>query len=656
MPRLISTGNSPPTGTQSVNYLNDPIPWRVGQFGDMSFAYDNSFKLASNAPPNGDPSTPLLRAYQNDNVQIRVLVGAHVFAHQFNLEGPTWFAEPSWKNSGYRSAQAMGLSEHFELLFKVPSSSAPLINRKCPDGMSQKNCVDYLYSPSLDETGVANGMWGLFRSYDPTATATKLQPLPNNPINANVNVAYSTCPAVLTPPAVKRVYNIAAVTAQQALSNTAPVPGSIVFNSRGARLTSSNGVMYVRTEDLDAQGRLKAGVPVEPLVLRANAGDCIEINLTNVLAPTSAVFSQDFKFSPPFNTVPVQSKMSKYVGLHPQLLSYDAATSYGFDVGWNREGRPSQVADFGGSNTIKYTWYAGKVERAPSGNLIHTPVEFGALNLFPSDQSFQTLNGLFGMMIIEPQRSTWTCDGGNPDCDPTKLPAATTRASATIKLADKTEFREFALMISDNLLISGGNTSAVNYRTEPRGFRYGCGLGDLSCMKSDSLIQKAGSPCTAVGPAVGDPQTPVFTAGIGNKVRFRMAHPFGTGTSQVFTLHGHVWQRNPYRNNSRAIGDQTLSQWLGSRDNHGSTDHFDLVLNKAGGEWGRPGDYLYTVFVPNQQAVGAWGIFRVGPAGSQQPTTPACDPGSPTKVYTGPENNLEKNFIRQPVNKGATRP
>jgi hypothetical protein len=102
--------------------------------------------------------TPLMRAYQGDNVQIRMLVGAHVFQHQFNLQGPTWFAEPSWKNSGYRSSQPTGLSEHFELLFKVPSSSAPSINRKCPDGQSDDvNCVDYLYSPSFDESGISNG-------------------------------------------------------------------------------------------------------------------------------------------------------------------------------------------------------------------------------------------------------------------------------------------------------------------------------------------------------------------------------------------------------------------------------------------------------------------------------------------------------------------
>ncbi len=31
------------------------------------------------------------------------------------------------------------------------------------------------------------------------------------------------------------------------------------------------------------RGKLKAGVPVEPLVLRANAGDCISITLENRL-------------------------------------------------------------------------------------------------------------------------------------------------------------------------------------------------------------------------------------------------------------------------------------------------------------------------------------------------------------------------------------
>jgi hypothetical protein len=746
-PVLISTGSSITPGTQSVNYRNEPVAWRLNPDkpdNDMSYIYDSSVKQAGNAQPNGDPGTPLMRAYQNDNVQIRTLVGAHVFAHQFDLAGPTWFSEPSWKNSGYRSAQAMGLSEHFEMLFRVPSSSAPNNNRKCPDGMSQANCVDYLYSPSLDETGVSNGMWGLFRSYDPTKIANSLASLPNNPINAGVNVTYANCPGPAT-----RTFKIHAVTAQKALAKVSPVPGSnpargqIVFNSRGRTLPMENAVLYVREEDLDLpSGTLKAGVPIEPLILRANAGDCIEVNLTNDLDPASLVFKEKFFMAPPLNGVnpvnkkPVfQSKMSGLVGLHAQLLSYDSARSNGMSVGWNREGQPNQLASFG--QTVKYQWYAGKIERNAGGTLGYTPVEFGALNLFPSDQLYQSFNGLFGQMIIEPAGSTWQCgDAGSlADCYPSAAgPSPTTRASATITLPDATKFREFALMISDTTRIIGLDPpGAVNYRSEPQTLRYPglqnrtgtmtftngstavTGVGslfqtelafgangdtvflqgqpttprgkvasiatnaqlalaanatvnadlpasgpfaraflttDLSCMWSNQLWNAPSMPVASVG----DPQTPIFTAEVGDRVRFRLTHPFGTGTSQVFGLNGHVWQRNPYRNDSKDMGDNRLSQWMGSRDNHGSTDHFDIMIDKAGGEGGLAGDYLYSVFVPNQARNGAWGVFRVGHnPGPAQPNA-ACTPAGQVQPLVGPPAPAQKKedldrFIRQPINK-----
>jgi hypothetical protein len=648
-PDLVSTGTSFTTpGTQTVNYRNDPIAWRINpNANDMSYIYDSSLKQASNAQPNGDPFTPLMRAYQNDNVQVRTLVGAHVFAHQFNLEGPIWFSEPSWKNSGYRSAQAMGLSEHFELLFRVPSSSAPTINRKCPDMMSTANCVDYLYSPSMDEYGIVNGMWGLFRSYSPKVNAKQLVPLPNNAVGANVNVTYATCPAVLPAPGIKRVFNVTAVTAQKALAN---VGGKIVVNSRAPGLELNTGIMYVRSEDLDPQGKLNTGVPIEPLILRANAGDCIEVNLTNGLDPSSQVFSTEFNLPSPFSGriggKPLfASKMSRFVGLHPQLLSYDAARSTGSNIGWNSQGQPNQLASF--NQTVKYQWYAGKIDRATNGTLSYTPVEFGSLNLFPSDQIYQNLNGLFGSMIIEPAGSTWKC--GEPtslaSCDPVPGPSPTptpptTRASATVT-AGNTSFREFALMISDDFLISSSNSSAVNYRTEPWAFRYPNTPppADYSCMQSNQLLQPN-----------NDPQTPIFRAGVGDKVRFRMTHPFGTGTSQVFTVNGHVWQRNPYVNDSILLGSQALSQWIGSRDNHGSTDHFDLLIDKAGGEAGQAGDYLYSVFVPIQARQGPWGIFRVGNNVPVLQTNAACVPP------VGPQNVVPKKddldrFIRKPVNR-----
>ena len=152
-----------------------------------------------------------------------------------------------------------------------------------------------------------------------------------------------------------------------------------------------------------------------------------------------------------------------------------------------------------------------------------------------------------------------------------------------------------------------------------------------------------------------DPQTPIFTAEVGDKVRFRLTHPFGTGTSQVFSLHGHVWQRNPYKNDSTEMGDNNLSQWIGSRDNHGSTDHFDMVMDKAGGEGGKPGDYLYTVFLPFQATQGAWGIFRVGHSKGMRPNPNAtCEPvipvGSPRGFAPLRKKDDLNRFIRQPSN------
>src|SRR6185437_12932305 len=261
------------------------------------------------------------------------------------------------------------------------------------------------------------------------------------------NVTYATCPAS----APVKTFDVTAVTAQAALG------GEISFNSRGTGLKSTSAVMYVRTQDL-TNGKLNAGVPIEPLILRANAGDCIVVNLTNRLDPSSSVFQQQMTMAPPFsgfiNGQPAfKSQMSKVVGLLPQLLSYDPASSQGWNIGWNRQGRPDQLASFG--NTVKYQWYAGKIDRSAGGTLTYTPVEFGSLNLLPSDVMYQQPNALFGAMIIEPANATWTCDGpsGPVNCEPSATPP-TTRASATVKLADNTTFREFATMFSDNLRVA----------------------------------------------------------------------------------------------------------------------------------------------------------------------------------------------------------
>jgi hypothetical protein len=187
--------------------------------------------------------------------------------------------------------------------------------------------------------------------------------------------------------------------------------------------------------------------------------------------------------------------------------------------------------------------------------------------------------------------------------------------------AKKTPFREFVIMMADDLQISQNNNSAVNYKTDPTFYRYGnpdpvsggrldpqfSVSADNNCALSDAL--------TIPGSGNRDPATPIFGAKVGDPARFRLIHPEGAGAAQVFTLNGHIWQREPYINDSTQIGNNKESQWMGSHDGEGSTDHFDLVVEAAGGKAGVPGDYLYSLFVPWRTnmgpAFGLWGVFRV---------------------------------------------
>jgi hypothetical protein len=656
VPTLVSTGGQPPPGTQTVNYYNTPIPWRVhtGTPCDLSRAFDSTCQITG-FPANGDPETPLMRAYENDKVQVRVLIGAHTFSHFFTMAGLKWRFEPAWPNSGYRSSQGMGLSEHFEMLFNVPPSSIGKARPKCPDNMSPGDCVDYLYVPSEDNYGITNGLWGLLRAYDPTKPFPQVKPLPSNPLGPGSTLgAFQACPQGQSP----RKYNITAVSAQAALPG-----GQIVYNSRGiptdpTSVIRSLGLMYVFSEDLDASGKLKPNVPVEPLILRANAGDCIEVTLTNKVDLTARPFTQLDPWPQPFFSMGTISA-SKYVGLHPQLLSYDAATDGGLNVGYNPK---NQTVANDGTSTITYKWYAGNIDRNPNGSLKYTPIEFGSLNLQPADPLMQHQWSLFGGMVIEPAGSKWTCDALDSNgktiqvpCEPTPGVPTTqnlknyTRASATVIPAAGTQFREFVAMVNEDLILSSGNRSAINYRTEPTYYRYGnpnpgggpalpnfSPSGDNSCAVSNALV-------------AGDPQTPIFTANAGTPVRFRLMHPQGSGTAQVFTVNGHVWQREPYTNGSAVIGDNQLSQWLGSHDSHGGTDHQDIVIDKAGGQFGVAGDYLYTVFVPNQNMFGSWGIFRVLDNGKQVGNNTTCTPLPSAPKPSAPLKDDLNRFIRQPI-------
>jgi manganese oxidase len=174
-----------------------------------------------------------------------------------------------------------------------------------------------------------------------------------------------------------------------------------------------------------------------------------------------------------------------------------------------------------------------------------------------------------------------------------------------------TQFREFVAMINEDLKMQAGTggqstMAAINYKTEPTFYRFG-NTG------SDKFSANGNDECSVSNRLVGgaQPQTPIFTAKAGTPVRFRMLHPPGTGIVQVMAINGHNWQATPYVNNSTQLGNNKLSNTLGSQDNVGATAHYDVLIDQAGGPFKVAGDYFYSAFVPAKSEFGMWGVFRV---------------------------------------------
>lgn len=730
-------------GMMSMNYRTEPLPLRIDKpatgvnpaadpfAGDLAHAfrsiarYDPAFSRQPTlgAPINAactgadcfrfpriaiaggmqptDPFTPLLQGYEGDKVQIRLLTGAHTSMHDFTLHGLRWKQAPFSENSGYRNAQFIVLSEHFEPIFSLPQTSAT-------------SSADYIYNPTASFEGLTNGIWGLLRSWKPTQRQSWLAPLrlgefgpiiggggseaaaattgppatatatatADAPATASTTAAAETAAAAKTtmaarskpasakatgaaaataaarsggemrPPAklstdcarvspCLREFTVRAMTVQQALGSPS---ASLIYNDRGINLTNGqfdrahplmdpNGLVYV----LDGAPKPAAGV--EPLVLRAAAGDWIHVTLVNDFLGTEPVFTSataepanraaQIPYASPYMSVNLTT--SAQVGLHPQLVELDVTRANGVNAGNN----PVQTAPPKGK--VDYWWYAGKIDQG-----VATPIEFGSTNLMPADPLMQIYRGLFGALIIEPAGSRWVEDPG-------------TRASATVFVGDRA-FREFVLMVQNDISMqlkgqtlygAGYPLSAFNYRTEPFFYRFGAHLdgplgsqapADWKNLSATDLSNVANLQMSSVDTTLstanrlvdGDPVTPILRAPAGMPVRIRLLSPGGIGDNQqVFELTGHVWQEAPYTAGSSKIGYSPTSNWTGTTPGVGPTTAYDIVLEEApatapaasgrggaaGGRFRVPGDYLYRSWTANQFQAGTWGLFRVAPSG-----------------------------------------
>ncbi len=479
---LVSLGTDPAGKPVVADSAGNPILRRIPELNVQPVAGTTINGTVFPPPVNslsalvpGDPFTPMLRTFAGDLIRVKMQAGGHEEEHNATIHGVKWLQGGSGHgtagNSGWRNAQAGGISEQFTLKMPV----VPV--------QGQGGATDYVYSMDASNDGWWSGTWGIIRSYNNNRNDLFMLPTTIAPVNiANANNFNGICPKTVNgtnngPPTPIRSYDITVALANdilpsnpdvtiQDLSPVEPVTGfptdhvgnwaldpaggTLVYNPRIATVTGDGfdpatglpavlthagpihdptAILYVRTSDIDpATGKLFSNVKVEPLVLRAAAGDCIEVTLRNALPPFLAVPALDalgnpipvidpatglqaidpVTGQPLFATVPesvtpdlatysmVQGvvkrdrgiaggvvpdplagsttfqanlfRPSGYAGIHPQLVFYDVTSGDGTLVGLNPNGLgKSGVID--PATVGKIQWYAGDITpvRVPQG-------------------------------------------------------------------------------------------------------------------------------------------------------------------------------------------------------------------------------------------------------------------------------------------------
>lgn len=618
-------------GTSLINYRNEPIPLRIrdantnAQYADARGDLANIFRSQDEkgVTIHGDPFTPLLEAYEGDKVQVRLIQGAQEEQHSFILHDGKWLHEPSVPNSGYYNAQAIGISEHFE--FELPPIPAVGNVRG-----ANPTVADFLYG-SGGTDNLWDGMWGIMREYKGVHTGLAALPanLRGEVSSSDPGLRTDFCPAGAPQ---KHFY------VEAHLATDLGGPNGITYSNRFG-LYDPAGIVFAQSADLTA---IKNGTKkLEPLVLRANAGDCVNLHLTNALPatlPDYAAWNFMPMLVPNFNLNNI--KPSTEISLHPQLLEYDVRTSDGANVGLNDK----QTVSPGG--TTVYRWYAGRVDVNPDGSRTATPIEYGTVNLTDyGDIMKHGSHGAIGTLVIEPQGSTWT------------TPANTYTEADVADSAGSPLFKEFTVAYQDDLNMKAPNGNPVrnyagdedpedsgmkafNYRTEPIWARLGF-LDEMSKINPSTfqdvshLLNDVDQSSVLSSAAHGDPETPVFSVVAGTQVRFRVGEPTGHPRQHAFSIFGHSWFHEAWTNNSTVqwrpgVDPEPTSANIGTQGGHTARRHWNIILPQAGGSFGVSGDYLFRTQESFQFTNGLWGIFRVTPQSAPATSCLSCIQPAPT--------------------------
>ncbi|QIN81373.1 hypothetical protein GBA63_01090 [Rubrobacter tropicus] len=575
-------------GTVGINYRNAPFQLReTDKNGNPS---DPAHVFSSTV--HGDPMTPIMQTYSGDPVRVRAIQGSQEEQHVLSMNGVRWREEPDDPNSPLINAKTIGISEAFN--FEVPKITCAATDQSCAG--------DYLYGGTSTDD-LYQGAWGLLRAR--AERVPSLLPLPdNNPAATDTTpepgegagTGSATSPA---PPEAATPGNPCPTgqpAGQVKTFNVVAMQAKVEYNKQGDN--DPHGLIYALAEDEAAirSGELKP----EPLVLRANQGDCVQVRLTNKLTNNWGHGNAGTDGDPTLPTEPAGGTRSGLrVSLNPQVVKYDVRGSDGAAVGYNRD---STVAP---GDTRLYRWYADG--------------ELGTTNLTDwGDVRGHRHHGLFAGLNIEPRGATYH--------DPETGEPIKSGVSADIRVPGQdNDFREFTTFFQDGLNLRDAQGNVIEdpldhppTPEEPEGEPMDAedmgekGFNYASSPFSHRVPEQMGPdgihPLPPDGDAMahvfdssrhGDPNTPIYRAFEGDDIRMRVLQGSDKPRQHSFQMSGASWKAQPNDPGSNLIGAQG-----------GISVGRSLNMHLSG--FDSRGDYRYGCGVAfHHLSGGLWGIVRV---------------------------------------------
>ena len=367
--------------------------------------------------------------------------------------------------------------------------------------------------------------------------------------------------------------------------HVAAIHSDIIYNKFGDH--DPFGMTYVEYDDVPKI--LSGEINPKPLIITINAGELLELKLTNLLPKNLDV--------PFFPEVPVQDKWpnSSRVSMHSQMAVYNVLDSDGTTVGFN----PNQT--IGVDDTFTYYWF---YEESAQQAIL---VDF-------ADTINHRHHGLFGALNLAPVGSTTLFNNMKE--------IACTGDQLTITNPFLPSYRQFSILAQNGIYLLDKDENLLpkmffeplvtpfDFDNEDQGMK-GFNLRSEPFFNRLKANEKVSELFRSIEENKNDPLTPVFLAKVDDPIVVKFFVPAGSPRPIPLFVHNQLSHNEPANMDSQINGVYGAVTIGGSRNLQ--------LINQDKFIKTEPGDYMYqSTSIRWDIEQGMWGFMRILPEDSDK--------------------------------------